>query len=419
MLEVDSYEHNVLARASLDHCVKCTICETQCPVMRVTPLFSGPKYVGPQAERYRHGESVDHSLDYCSSCGTCTLVCPQGVKIAELNSVARAAMKRDHMPLRDQIISRTTLLGTVMTPVAPIANAVLKFKPARIVAEKTVGIHRDAAMPTAQLTTFTSWFKRHTPSTTPTRGKIIFFHGCAGKYFEVDTAVKAVEVLEHIGYEVVVPKQGCCGMPLQSNGIFDAARKSVRTLAGQLQAGPAGVPIVSTAASCAGMIRHEAREIMGVTDDALIEAGSRTYDISEFLLGLADKGELPLDDLKRIDTEVCYHAPCQLKGQGMGTPAVQLLQLIPGVSVVESGATCCGIAGTYGLKKEKFDVGQAVGKPLFDKVKEVNPELAVCDTETCRWQIRNATGAQVVHPIAFIHEAYGLGKATEPKAGSV
>ena len=43
----------LLMRESLDHCVKCTICETFCPVSNVTPLFPGPKYVGPQAERFR------------------------------------------------------------------------------------------------------------------------------------------------------------------------------------------------------------------------------------------------------------------------------------------------------------------------------------------------------------------------------
>src|SRR4029434_8080701 len=82
-----------LVRDSLDHCVKCTICETYCPYARVTPLFPGPKYVGPQAERYRGtGASVDASVDYCSGCGICTQVCPQGVKIAEINSQARARL---------------------------------------------------------------------------------------------------------------------------------------------------------------------------------------------------------------------------------------------------------------------------------------------------------------------------------------
>ena len=108
-----------LLRESLDHCVKCTICETVCPVSNVTPLFPGPKYAGPQAERYRiQGEvSLDTSVDYCSGCGLCTQHCPQGVKIAELNAHARHQLKeRDGIKLRDRIIARPTVVGRLGPP---------------------------------------------------------------------------------------------------------------------------------------------------------------------------------------------------------------------------------------------------------------------------------------------------------------
>src|SRR5262252_2945745 len=159
-------------RGSLDHCVKCTICETQCPVAAVTPLFPGPKYVGPQAERFRGaGESVDASLDYCSSCGMCTLACPQGVQVAEINSRARAVMKQQHgISLRDQLIARPPLQGKLGTPVAPLANFVLSNRFARLVAEKTLGIHRDAPVPKFAGRTFRSWARRQpAPADTYTR----------------------------------------------------------------------------------------------------------------------------------------------------------------------------------------------------------------------------------------------------------
>jgi glycerol-3-phosphate dehydrogenase subunit C len=41
-------------------------------------------------------------------------------------------------------------------------------------------------------------------------------------------------------------------------------------------------------------------------------------------------------------------------------------------------------------------------------VRDMHPPLAVCDSETCRWQIATATGVETVHPIALIHRAYGL-----------
>ncbi len=120
-------------RGSLDNCVKCTVCETFCPVMAATPLFPGPKYAGPQSERYRRpGESVDASLDYCSGCGICTQVCPQGVDIAEINARARAEMKAERgMPLRDRVIARPTVLGRLAQPVAPVANAVTRTRVGR------------------------------------------------------------------------------------------------------------------------------------------------------------------------------------------------------------------------------------------------------------------------------------------------
>ncbi|MDR0990186.1 MAG: anaerobic glycerol-3-phosphate dehydrogenase subunit C [Propionibacteriaceae bacterium] len=415
MFEPTSHETVQLTKASVDQCVKCTICESQCPVMAVTPLFPGPKYIGPQAERFRLGASVDHSLDYCSSCGTCTVVCPQGVKVSELNGIARAAMKKGHMPWRDQLISRTTLMGVALSPVAPLANAALASKPIRVVAEKVAGIHRDAAMPPIQRHSFQSWWRNHHSAPgAGNRGTVVFFHGCAGNYFEVETSIRAVEVLEHIGYRVLVPKQGCCGMALQSNGLFDTARSWVRQLVADLDQAPRDLPIVSTAGSCQGMLKHEARLILGVDDPELAAVGARTWDICEFLLDLADRGELPLN-LRPNPMTVVYHAPCQLKSQGIGHPAVPLLRLIPQLTVVESGATCCGIAGTYGLKREKYPIARAVGQPLFDKIVAVSPKLAVCDTETCRWQLRHHTGAQVEHPIWLLHQAYGL---SQPESAS-
>lgn len=402
-----------LTRATLDHCVKCTICETACPVARVTPLFSGPKFVGPQAERFRNGESVDHSLDYCSSCGICTLSCPQGVKIAELNSQARAVMKKqDGMPIRDRLITQTTLEGAVMSPLAPIANAALGMKPVRTVIEKVIGVHRDAPMPEAHRETLRAWLKKRPAPVKgegqPDRGPIVFFHGCAGGYFEVQTSKAAIEVLEYLGFEVLVPKQGCCGLAEQSNGLFEQATKSVLKLCRQLRSAGDDLTIVSASGSCVGMLKHEAHEIMGVDADELRDVGVRSRDISEFLLDLADKGELPLDFRAMEPITIPYHQPCQVKSQGMGMPALHLMELIPGVSVAESGQPCCGIAGTYGLKKEKYEVAQAVGKPVFEHMRENFEGVATCDTETCRWQIRQGAGVFTVHPIEVVHYAYGL-----------
>jgi glycerol-3-phosphate dehydrogenase subunit C len=414
---VDLAEHGLL-RDSLDHCVKCTICETDCPVSNATPLFPGPKYAGPQSERYRVAAepSVDASVDYCSGCGICSQVCPQGVKIAEINAQARNALKRENgYPLRDRIITRPTLLGRAGTPVAPIANIALGFRPARILAEKLLKIHRDAPAPRFAGRRFSAWAAgRASPIGSRTA---VYFHGCGTEYYEPWEGERVVAILEHNGFQVITPKQDCCGLPLQSSGLFDDARRTVRRLAGALAAEltDEDTIIVGNATSCTLMLKREAREILSLEHDPVLRrVAERTYDICELLLDLHDRGELKTD-FQPIHERVAYHAPCQQQGHWIGKPALDLLALIPGLEVVEMNARCCGIAGTYGLKAEKYAIAMDVGRDLFDQVRSSGAPTVACDSETCRWQITHGSGLPSVHPIDYLYRSYGLGRTGTPE----
>jgi glycerol-3-phosphate dehydrogenase subunit C len=401
-----------LLRGSLDHCVKCTICETACPVSNASPLFPGPKYAGPQSERYRvAGEpSVDASVDYCSGCGICSQVCPQGVKIAEINSQARSVLKTQKgIPLRDRIITRPTWLGRAGTPVAPLANWTLRSRPLRILAEKLLGVHRDAPAPRFAGRRFSRWARRH--KSPKAKQRIVYFHGCGTEYYEPWEGERVVAVLEHNGFEVVVPKQDCCGLPLQSSGLFDEARAVVKRLARRLesQLEDEDTLIVGNATSCTLMLKREAREILSLEDDPkLRRVAERTYDICELLLELHQRGELRTD-FKPLAESIAYHAPCQQQGHWIGKPALELLALIPELDVHEMNARCCGIAGTYGLKAEKYEIAMAVGRTLFDQVDASGAATVACDSETCRWQITHGTRLPSVHPIDYLYRAYGLG----------
>jgi glycerol-3-phosphate dehydrogenase subunit C len=397
-----------LIRDSLDHCVKCTICETFCPYSQVTPLFPGPKFVGPQAERYREaGVSPDASVDYCSGCGICTQVCPHDVKIAEINAQARAQLWEERgIPLRNQLIARPSVLGRLGTPVAPLANWALRETLVRALADRLLGIHHKAPMPRFAGRTFQRWARGH--QSPAARRSIVYFHACGTNYYEPAVGEMVVAVLEHNGFQVVVPPQDCCGLPLQSNGNFRSARAYVRRLVENLAPHARdGLPIVSNSTSCSLMLKREAQEILGVEDDDLKAVSTATFDLCEFLLDLHERGELRTD-FQPLPLTVPYHAPCQQQGHGIGQPALDLLALVPDLQVIELDAACCGIAGTYGLKKEKYEISMAVGERLFRDVKEAGGDVTACDSETCRWQITHGTGVRAVHPVELLYRAYGL-----------
>ena len=433
----------------LDSCIKCNICTAACPVAAVTDLFSGPKYVGPQAARFRAPEqtaSPDHSVDYCSGCRVCNEVCPTGVPIAELNARARAAMVRERgLSLRNRLLGRSELLGKLGTPFAPLANWTLGNRLIRRVIETVLKIDRRAPLPRWAGWTLRGWARKHQPHTIqPTRAvnpllamlrrlpflpaaqrhniaqryavapsstsvgrKVVYFHGCSTNYYEPHVDQAALAVLERNGCEVVLPPQRCCGLPMLSNGEFAAARAyhkaNVRAFVPWIQR---GYVVVGTSTSCTLTLKEEAPELLGWHDPDVQLLAHNTYDIFEYLRLLDEQGQFNRT-LARVDATLPYHAPCQLRAHRIGLPALDILRHIPGLRVRSSQAACCGIAGTYGLKTEKYAIGMDVGAPLFRWIEGSDSDLALCDSETCRWQITHGTGVATKHPIEILAQAYG------------
>ena len=82
--------------------------------------------------------------------------------------------------------------------------------------------------------------------------------------------------------------------------------------------------------------------------------------------------------------------------------------MIPGADLTVLGSGCCGIAGTYGFKKENYAYSQAIGQPVFDEIARVNPDFVVSECDTCKWQIEMSTGYAVKNPILILSEALDL-----------
>jgi glycerol-3-phosphate dehydrogenase subunit C len=122
---------------------------------------------------------------------------------------------------------------------------------------------------------------------------------------------------------------------------------------------------------------------------------ARPLRAAELTAGAADK---PL--------RVAYHLPCHLKAQQVGSPGAALLEEIPGLELIDINAGCCGMAGTFGMKARSFDLSMAAGSPVFDRIREIQPDLVATECSTCRMQIAQATGLHVVHPVRLLADAY-------------
>jgi glycerol-3-phosphate dehydrogenase subunit C len=272
------------------------------------------------------------------------------------------------------------------------------------------GISRKAAFPTISHQPLSKRLKDRRIAKAPDAGiptdrMVAFFYGCSNNYYEPELGELAIAVLEHFDQEVILPRQMCCGLPLQSNGLLDAARRYARANISWLAPyAVRGIPIVATSTSCSLALKHDYRAILGLSGDDAEVVSFATYDIFEFFsMQLADR--VMASKFATLERNALYHPPCQLRSHGIGAPAVRILSRIPGLTIHLSNAECCGVAGTYGMKQEKYSVAKEVGKHLFDQAQQLTADFILCDSETCRWWISKHTLLPVYHPLEILARA--------------
>jgi glycerol-3-phosphate dehydrogenase subunit C len=417
----------VLPYFESDLCVKCNICTAACPVANATPLFPGPKAVGPQAGRFWNpsGGTVDPATAWCSGCGVCSRVCPHGVPVAEMNITAKAEL-RPGWPrrLRDAAIARPPELARWMRPIRPIIKPVLRSPWMRGLADLLFGFARAAPLPIVSrlpLGRLRGDLRRGEPappSPAPQpRPRVAFFHGCSSQDYEPWLGETTIRVLEHLGVDVELPPQVCCGLPLQSNHAFAAARQRAHSNLDALRPwAERGIPIVGTSTSCTLALKHEYRSVLGLSGSALEVVSEATYDLFEYFEHILDRTFAEVQ-FQSVPMHVLYHAPCQLRSHRIGSPALRVLRRIPGLRVETSKTECCGVAGTYGLKSEYYEVASRIGRSLFDQARAEKVDRVVTDSETCRWWIEAHSHIPAVHPVELLAAALGLPDLRPPAGG--
>ena len=386
-----------------DVCVRCAACMAVCPVSRVTPKFPGPKQAGPGAERFRRpGEpSVDEWIELCIGCHLCDMVCSSGVNISQLNLIAKAKyLDEKGRPFRDWLLTHSYLLGRFGSFLSPLVNPLLKNPLTKWLAEAILRIDRRRELPGYESSTFRQWFKEH-----PSKGnkKVAYFYGCYTNTNEADVGRSTVQVLEAAGFEVILPLQQCCGIPMLGNGDFKGAKEMARyNVPSLLRTILSGSEIVFSSTSCGHMIKHEYSQLLSIPGAEKVAA--HTFDLFEFLRSLKESNDLNLN-FRELPLKAAYFTPCHLRALGMGLPAVEILRFIPGLQLDNIEADCCGLGGTYGFKKEKYEISQEIGRDLAEAIDRLKPEIILSDCEGCRMQIRHLTGLKVLHPIQVLRDA--------------
>ena len=391
---------------NFEECMKCTICTAYCPVVPVNPRYPGPKQAGPDGERLRlkNPYFFNQALKYCLNCKRCEVVCPSGVHVADIIQAARIKYDHTQPKLRDVMLANTDFMGRLARPFAPIVNGTTALGVTKTVLDATLAIDKHRTFPKYSGRSFEGWLKRHAREQAKFEKQVAYFHGCYVNYNYPQLGKDFVKVMNALGVGVqLLDKEKCCGVALIANGLSKQATKNAKHNLEVLQkAVDKGLHILTTSSTCAMTIREEYPGLLqvdtsGIRDSLLLA--------TRYIYQLIESGQAQLKFREDYRARIAYHTPCHLERLGWGIFSIELLKMIPGVEFTLLDSNCCGISGTYGFKKENYEASQAIGKPLFDQIKSVNPDFVACDCETCKWQLEMSTPYAVKHPLSILAEA--------------
>lgn len=358
---------------------------------------------------FNHKE-IYQALDLCLSCKGCKNECPSSVDMAKLKAeFLQHWYDANGIPLRSMMVAYITRINAFGSIAPSITNFFLSN---RIVAPsimKILGFEPKRTMPLLQKNTLKSWYKRHSNSNGKSKGKIYLFPDEFTNYNDTHIGIKAIELLETLGYEVIIPDIFESGRTYISKGLIRTAKKianrNIETLSKLISDES---PLIGIEPSAILSFRDEYPDL--ATSENLNNAtylSKNTLLFEEFFMREVEKGNIKRDQFKKSTQEFKLHGHCQQKAVASTKATKDMLSFPEGYSVSEIPSGCCGMAGSFGYEKEHYELSMKVGElVLFPEIRKVsNDTIVVAPGTSCRHQIKDGTGRKALHPIEVMHEA--------------
>lgn len=354
--------------------------------------------------RFDHKEILE-VMDLCLSCKGCKSECPSSVDMAKLKAeFLQQYYDANGSPLRSRLIANFNTISRIASMFPSVYNFLSSTR-----LKSLAGFAKERTIPKLHHYTLKSWFIEHKKTRRASDRKIYFFFDEFSNYNDTEIGIKAILLLEQLGFEVMMANHVESGRTWLSKGFVrkakEIANKNVRLLSEVITA---EAPLVGLEPSAILTFRDEYPDLV---DEMLIQKSlglsKNTYLIDEFLAKEAENQTINRELFCKDKRRIMLHGHCQQKAISTLNVSVTCLSLPINyqVEVIPSG--CCGMAGSFGLEKEHFKVSMEIAElVLLPSVRNTSAETIIAASGTsCRHQIKDGSGRNAYHPAEVLYEA--------------
>jgi len=360
----------------------------------------------PKKANVFDSEEVMQVLDLCLSCKACKSECPSNIDMAKFKAEFLQHYYDQHgFPLRSLLIAylpQINKLGMVLRPFTNLITSTKLFK-------KAIGFAPERKIPELSKLSLREWYRKPISLGNDKIGKVYLFADEFTNFNESHIGIKAILLLNKLGYEVVIPKHLESGRTYLSKGLLRKAKQIANSNVSRLSEIISGEnPLIGIEPSAILAFRDEYPELV----DSHLQEKARTLAknslmLEEFIVQEIEKGNIRKEQFTDEAKTIKLHGHCQQKAVASTLPTRKMLELPVNYSVQEIKSGCCGMAGSFGYEKEHYQLSMQIGElDLFPTVrKATSEEIIAAPGTSCRHHIEDGTGRKVLHPVEVLWNA--------------
>lgn len=351
------------------------------------------------------------SLDLCLSCKGCKSECPSNVDMTKYKAEFLHHWYKSHgIPLRTLLIANISKINKLGMLFPVIFNFFAINRLASTLLKKALGFAPARSIPILYKFTLRNWAKARVESGTNfPNGKVYLFADEFTDYNDVEIGMKAIALLNKLGYKVEIPVHSESGRAYLSKGLLRKAQElAIRNVNLLKDLITASSPLIGIEPSAILTFRDEYPIL--VSAELKEKANALAINclmFDEFIMREVTAGKINNAQFTLKAMNISLHGHCHQKALASTGPTKEMLSLPMNYLVDEIKSGCCGMAGSFGYEKEHFELSQKVGELVLFPAVRISPADTIISAPgtSCRHQIKDGTGRTALHPVEVLYDA--------------